>query len=248
MSPSSSPASSLEKNEEPASTAANRDLFWSENPNILIASYEMFPSNSLTMNQNLNATTRMTIVLSVILYVLTRRITVLIIFAVTIFFIYIFHYMYSVKRTRESFENSNTEAVNIERLKKLQKDLFDEPGSLNPFSNVLNSDIEENPRKKPAPPFELENVQKNLMETVKQTMVANNPTFPNIDKRLLQNMGDKFEFEQSLQPFYSNPATTVPNDQNSFADFCYGSMISCKEGNLFACARNNEEGSHYNKY
>jgi type III restriction enzyme len=41
-----------------------------------------------------------------------------------------------------------------------------------------------------------------------------------------------------MRPFYSNPGTTIPNDQGAFADFCYGSMISCKEGNAFACARN----------
>jgi hypothetical protein len=45
-------------------------------------------------------------------------------------------------------------------------------------------------------------------------------------------------FEQSLMPFNSNPNTTIPNDQQAFAEFCYGSMISCKEGNQFACARN----------
>jgi hypothetical protein len=38
---------------------------------------------------------------------------------------------------------------------------------------------------------------------------------------------------------------TIPNDQGAFAEFCYGSMISCKEGNNFACARNM---SHYTNY
>ena len=51
-------------------------------------------------------------------------------------------------------------------------------------------------------------------------------------------MGSNFEFEQSLRPFHSTPSTTIPNDQGAFAEFCYGSMISCKEGNEFACARN----------
>ena len=45
-------------------------------------------------------------------------------------------------------------------------------------------------------------------------------------------------FEQSLRQFTSNPGSTIPNDQGAFADFCYGSMVSCKEGNQFACARN----------
>mgnify|MGYP000365593319 CR=1 FL=1 len=51
------------------------------------------------------------------------------------------------------------------------------------------------------------------------------------------DLGDNFEFENSMMQFNTNPNTTVPNDQKGFADFCYGNMISCKEGNEFACAK-----------
>ena len=40
-----------------------------------------------------------------------------------------------------------------------------------------------------------------------------------------------------MRPFYSTANTTIPNDQGAFADFCYGSMVSCKEGNPFACTK-----------
>ena len=56
--------------------------------------------------------------------------------------------------------------------------------------------------------------------------------------KLFKDAGSELMFEQSLRPFNSNPSTTIPNDQAGFAEFCYGSMISCKEGNQFACARN----------
>ena len=59
-----------------------------------------------------------------------------------------------------------------------------------------------------------------------------------ITDKLYQSLGDNLAFEQSMRPFYSTPSTTIPNDQGAFADFCYGSMVSCKEGNPFACARN----------
>ena len=32
----------------------------------------------------------------------------------------------------------------------------------------------------------------------------------------------------------------IPNEQRRFAEFCYGNMPSCKEGNDFACMQNNE--------
>ena len=56
--------------------------------------------------------------------------------------------------------------------------------------------------------------------------------------KLFKDLGDQYIFEQSLRPFNSTSSTTIPNDQGAFADFCYGSMVSCKEGNMFACARN----------
>jgi hypothetical protein len=40
-----------------------------------------------------------------------------------------------------------------------------------------------------------------------------------------------------MRNFYSTPNTTIPNDQKAFAEFCYGDMISCKEGNPIACAQ-----------
>ena len=60
-------------------------------------------------------------------------------------------------------------------------------------------------------------------------------------EKLFADLANEFEFEQSMRPFYSTASSTIPNDQKSFAEFCYGSMISCKEGNLFACARDNPQ-------
>jgi hypothetical protein len=41
-----------------------------------------------------------------------------------------------------------------------------------------------------------------------------------------------------MNRFYATPSTTVPNDQAGFADYCYGNMVSCKDGDDLACARN----------
>jgi hypothetical protein len=45
-------------------------------------------------------------------------------------------------------------------------------------------------------------------------------------------------FDHSMRNFYTNPSTTIPNDQEGFANFCFGDMISAKEGNEFALGRN----------
>ena len=88
-------------------------------------------------------------------------------------------------------------------------------------------------------------VEKEINDSTKEMIKKINPSNPDIDKRLFKDLGDQYVFEQSLRPFHSNPSTTIPNDQEAFSEFCYGSMISCKEGNDFACARNL---SRYNNY
>lgn len=223
----------------------NTTPFWTENPNIILESYNLFPTSERTTVENLNALTRLVLLMMIVFLVLYRRVTVVLVSAICVFFIYVYYRFYIYKK-EESFKNLRDELDTLETV--LYNDLFDSPSYMNPFSNVLNSDIEDNPSKMPAPPVEDLKVQESIIENAKTAMRINNPTFPDIDKRLLSNMGDMYEFERSLQPFYTNAATTTPNDQNAFADFCYGSMISCKEGNLFACARNNEEASHYMKY
>ena len=60
-----------------------------------------------------------------------------------------------------------------------------------------------------------------------------------VQKKLFASLGDSFEFEVgAMNRFYSTPSTTIPNDQAGFADFCYGNMTSCKDGDDLACARN----------
>ena len=51
---------------------------------------------------------------------------------------------------------------------------------------------------------------------------------------------DSLEFEDFGQyNFYATANTRVPNDQKDFAEFCYGDMVSGKEGNDFALMKNN---------
>ena len=58
---------------------------------------------------------------------------------------------------------------------------------------------------------------------------------PNIDQRLFKDLGDSFNFDQSMRSWYATPNTQVPNDQKAFAEYLYGDMPSCKEGDKFSC-------------
>ena len=142
----------------------------------------------------------------------------------------------------EGFESPGLAIINDSSYNKNRKlirdEVFDKVTSQNPFSNVLLPDLEFNPKKKPAPPAYASDINNDILTQAKQTVKELNPDQPDIADKLFKGLGEQLEFEQSMRNFYSNPNTTIPNDQAAFAEFCYGGMISCKEGNLFACARN----------
>lgn len=214
--------------------------FWSENPNIIFNKdyiFEFFPTDDMTYTQKLNAITRTIIVLTILSYAYSQTPRILIIGAITIaaiYFLYIFRMQ--EKKKLEAFEDSALEV--LKNAKFDSTDVFDTPTPDNPLSNVLLPDIDFNPNKKPAPPTFVKDTKIAILDNAKQLVADVNPGQPDIVDKLFTNLGDQLNFEQSMQRFVSNPSTTIPNDQAAFAEFCYGSMISCKEGNEFACARN----------
>ena len=225
--------------------------FWFENPNILLDKnyiFEFFPIEPMSYNQKLNAITRIIIILTIIGFAISSSVRLLIISGITIFAIFLFHYYHEKERNKndtkkivlDKIENFDNPAMAYlkESGNTIPTDVFDTPNSSNPFSNVLITDYDYNPNKKPAPPAFNDNVNKDILKQAKQLVSEANPDQPDIADKLFKDLGEQFVFEQSLRPFNSNPNTTIPNDQGAFAEFCYGSMISCKEGNNFACARN----------
>lgn len=223
--------------------------FWSENPNILFDQrylFEFFPVEDMTYEQKLNSITRVVILLTVIGFAITRSMRLLLISLLTISAIYFMHYYHQQekdkkkeKRVRfeEGFEGPG-KAYYTDNNKPIPDNVFTSPDDENPFSNVLVTDYDYNPNKKPAPPAFNNSVNNNILKQAKQLVINANPDQPDIADKLFKDLGEQYVFEQSLRPFHSTPSTTIPNDQGAFAEFCYGSMISCKEGNKFACARN----------
>jgi len=227
--------------------------FWSDNPNILLqTSSELFPVENMTYNQSLNAITRLVILTTIILFIIFRKWTLIFISLVTLGSIWTMHQYHSGKfnasgkkkvrfeegdEGKENFENKDRDPA-IELLGEVNPDIFQKPSSTNPFSNILMTDYDYNPHKKPAPPSFNINTNDDILNQAKQNVIDCNPGQPDIADKLFRDLGEQLVFEQSMRPFYSTASTTIPNDQTSFAEFCYGSMISCKEGNQFACARN----------
>ena len=224
--------------------------FFTENPNVLFQQkyiFEFFPIDSMTYEQKLNAIARTVIVLTLISFIFTQNIRTLLVGVITLGAVFVMYFYHDKERkkvdskkltdTKEGFDGPGL-AYYVENNIPVPADVFTTPDSSNPFSNVLMTDYEYNPNKKPAPPAFNSSINEQILTQAKKLVNDANPDQPDLSNKLFKDLGEQMEFEQSLRQFNSNPATTIPNDQGAFAEFCYGSMVSCKEGNKFACARN----------
>jgi hypothetical protein len=221
--------------------------FWGDNPNILFQKdhmFEFFPVDDMSYEEKLNAVSRTVIFLTVISFIFTRNTRILGVGAITLGAIYL---LYSYQKTEnkkkagrnmEGYTNPAKVYLHDNKLELPSSEVFHVPTPQNAFSNVLLTDYEYNPYRKPAPPIGSEKVEEDILTQAKKMVANENPGQPDIVDKLFTDLGEQLNFEQSMRPFYSNPATTIPNDQGAFAEFCYGGMISCKEGNMFACAKN----------
>jgi len=230
--------------------------FWFENPNVLLNPlylYEFFPNEDMTYEQKLNAVSRTVIVLTLVGFAFSQKMRIVIIGAITLVAISILFFTHRRSSKKEGFEDevisgAKNGVSNVVKDLMAEKkiivpaDVFDEATPSNPFSNVLITDYEYNVHKKPAPPIGNGNTS---LEQAKKMVIEQNATQPDIADKLFKNLGDEYEFEQSMRLFVSQPGTTIPNDQAGFADFLYGGLISGREGNLFALAR---QKSNYNLY
>jgi hypothetical protein len=96
------------------------------------------------------------------------------------------------------------------------------PTAANPFMNVLLTDIGDNPYK-PAAKNAGSQAVKAELDSYFQTMFADDP-------------GDVFNHTSGQRNWVIMPSTTIPNDQESFANWLYRVPgQTCKEGNLDVC-------------
>ena len=210
--------------------------FWLYDPSILLKKEEMFefwPHQKQTMSGKLNAVTRSILVLTTLGYLSTKSINILISGIVTLVVIVA---LFKTKE-QEGFDfetrtkNADKELNNI-NINELAKKLTN-PTKKNPYMNHMMTDYTNNPDKPPALPI--------FNSKVKESV--DNAVFDGLDPRLFRTLGDAIEYDTFARNFHTLPVTTNPSDQKAFAEFCYGNMKSCKEGDCFgyinSCDENN---------
>jgi hypothetical protein len=256
--------------------------FWINDPTVLLKREEMmdiWPAPLMSIEQKMNAISRIVILLSILGFLITKNVNILLTGAITLA---IFVMMYKLQHQEEydaknggnSNDNGSNDnagnGVNSNDKKKegFVNSTFNEPTNnpleyskyskprgilkpnmttptvTNPMMNVLLTEIAYDPERNQAAPAFNPKIEKEINHTTEVATVLDfEPRTiteaEKIRKKLFADLGDKYEFDDSMRSFYTNPSTTIPNDQKAFAEFCYGSMISCKEGNEFACQRFN---------
>lgn len=205
------------------------EKFWLKDPTILFNKkyiMNIIPNNNNSYNTRLNALTRLILILTILGYLFTKSVKI-IIYALIAFLAIVIVYKYNVNNN--DINTTIKEGFNNENLYDLVKPVMTTPTKQNPLMNVMLPEIQDNPTRKVAAPSFSPTIEKHINDSVKE----------NIDPKLFRDLGDNIEFDTSMRSFYTNPNTQIPNDQKAFAEFCYGGMKSCKEGDDDACTNKN---------
>ena len=187
--------------------------FWVNEPTILFNKKyitQLWPYSYLTYEEKLNAITRFIIVITFLGYILINRISIIVLGLSIIGIIVLLYkkkeglfFPYYGVNDQQTIEQNN------------------------PFGNVLMSDYKFNPDKKPVLGEYTPDVEQSLNRKIKEFIVQENSDNNEIHN-IFNNVGDQFSFEQNNRQFYTNPSTTIPNKQDDFLSFCYGTLPSEK--------------------
>lgn len=230
----------------------SEETFWFNDPTILMKNdkiLQLWPKDSMSYNEKLNAISRLVILLTTLgLVILRRPFKIFATGFITIGIVYLLFHLNSRRADKESFLSKPKYRENVDDVQKKMKKYdkhYEKVNAANPLGNVLVTDIHDNPTRKSAPPAYMKDINKDINDATKKMIKDVNVSNKDIDKRLFRDLGDNYMFEESMIPFHTNANTQIPNDQASFADFCYGTMTSCKEGNEFACAKKDARHINY---
>jgi hypothetical protein len=214
------------------------NIFWAKNPSVLFDRDQLtniIPSERMTMNEKLNALSRLVIILTIIGFIFNQTFKVVVSGAITLAVICILYLVNNqVGKSKLNIEGFSSESNYYNNKFEYQQPTVD-----NPTMNVLLTQINDDPERSEAAPLYLPEVEQRANDSVKSFVATSSFNDKTIDQKLFKDLGDSWGFEQSMRQWYSNPITTIPNDQEAYGKFLYGDMPSCKEGNDFACVRNN---------
>ena len=214
------------------------NTFWINDPLILIKRdklFEIWPMQDMTTDDKLNAITRIIVLLTVLGFIFLKNINIIASGLVSVAVIVVL-YLVNKNSTNKIF-NKVEPFTSVDMYQQVKHN-FTNPDKDNPLMNVLLTDIQDNPNRQQAAPSYNASVDKDINEKAEE-IVKNNFNDKDTGDSLFNNLGEKFNFKQSMRQFYTTPNTRIENNQSAFAKFCYGNMASCKDGDIEQCIKNN---------
>jgi hypothetical protein len=203
------------------------DHFWMDDYKILFYKEKItsfFPTIEMTLIEKLNAIFRLSIYISILLYLLTNNylyLYIMIIVGLFTCFIY-----YNQKDNIELYFNSIPNSDNnIIRERVFENNTDITPTTENPFMNI--NLITDNKEKDPAPPSWNDTEVKKEIED-------------KFGYNLYRDVGDLYGKSNSQRQYYTMPSTTIPNNQTSFAKWCYSTGPTCKESSIYCSPEMNQ--------
>jgi len=233
--------------------------FWLNDPTALFNNAgitQIVPTSDMTREAKLNAISRMIILLTILGYLLTMSYKLILLGVISLAMIALLYVTQSKATSNATTQPSggkkegfaNYANYNTGR-RRMQPPVaassspsgltFQAPTPQDPLMNVLLTDIQDHPKRPAAEPAFNPQVEHAINQSAQEFVVQDLGGNPDLEDRLFRDLGDNYEFSNSMRNYFATPNTKIPNDQHAFAEYCYGAMISCKEGNMMACARAN---------
>ena len=239
--------------------------FWTNDPTILFNKeymLELWPNSNMEYEQKLNAITRLIIIVSILGYILTMSPRIIFVGIATLIIIFVLFKTKKQKLTKEMLDEGFTVQGNevtglFEKkinnnnqvtLDSLLESEFKEGTKRNPFSNVLLTEIMDDPERKAAPPAFNPDVDIQITKDIKRSVQFMNPEIKNTSKQLFGDLYEEFNLDQSNRVFFSTPNTRVNSDQTAFAKFLYGDMPSAKESTPEGNIQREKDNYRYTLY
>jgi len=239
------------------------DSFWYNNPLILLNKdyiLEVMPKQGFSYERKMNSITRLIIYFTALVYIFTTSRKLIFGCLAILIFIIILYKVRQQQIINEGFNNisdqprvnnslsTSDNITNPQTLETFSKHEFKEGNKKNPFSNVLLTDIMDDPNRNAAPPSFNPQIDENITKNIKKSVQHMNPGIKNTNKQLFSDLTDNFYLDQSNRAFYSTANTRVSNDQGAFADFLYGNMPSSKESNVGGAIQRVKDSYRYTLY
>ena len=218
--------------------------FWFNDPIILFnkeSILEIWPTQQMTFEAKLNAISRLVIFMSLLGFIFTRNLNLIIIGIVTLAIIFTLYKLrkQSIVKFKEGFSvNSSIQpsiqpspapmTTNPVTLETVLRSEFHPTTKKNPFGNVLLTDIADDPNRKAAAPSFNPDVYDDITSSVKKQTQMLNPGIINTNKQLYGDLYDSYTLDNSMMRFYSTANSRVANDANAYAMYLFGNMPSGK--------------------